>query len=63
MTNSHDIEEYYKVAEELVLKAGKVLTRICYNQCFDQFVKKVTELINNFFRNFSKNWFQKWLSF
>lgn len=31
MTNSHDIEEYYKVAEELVLKAGKVLTRICYN--------------------------------
>lgn len=31
MTNSHDIEEYYKVAEELVLKAGKVLTSICYN--------------------------------
>lgn len=25
MTNSHDIEEYYKVAEELVLKAGKVI--------------------------------------
>lgn len=51
MTNSHDIEEYYKVAEELVLKAGKVLTSICYNQCYNQFVKKVTRLKNNFFLN------------
>lgn len=41
MTNSHDIEEYYKVAEELVLKAGKVLMNICYNQCYNQFVKEV----------------------
>lgn len=59
MSNSHDIEEYYKVAEELVLKAGKVLTNIYYNQCYDQFVKEVIELKNNFFRNFSENWFKK----